>query len=193
MFDNLYAFAYNQERMSDNKPTIEFKDLTALQQCFVSLWDGSIKTTAEKADISYSYARELHAKPYIKQAIATRHKREYNSLIATRQQRQSFWTQVMNDKTLNLPDRLKASELLGKSEGDFIEKVSITHPAIEKIDNERKSRALQIVCFFGDVYQLGSGESADKPAVKQIESSIIDEIPVEAGEILSVSPVPDCV
>jgi hypothetical protein len=193
MFDNLYAFTYNQERMSDNKPTIEFKDLTALQQCFVSLWDGKIKTTAEKADISYSYARELHAKPYIKKAIATRHKREFNNKIATRQDLQVFWTKTMNDENLNIPDRLKASELIAKSEGMFTEKIHITNPAVEKIDSNRKSRALQIVCFFGDIYQLGSGESADKPPVKRIESAIIDENQVKSGEISSVSPVPNCV
>jgi phage terminase small subunit len=179
--------------MRTKTQTKDHRKLTPLQQSFVNLFDGSIKNTALKANIKYPYARELYTKPHIKQAIAERHKKEYNPLIATRQQRQAFWTQVMNDNNKTMPDRLKASELLGKSEGDFVEKVSITNPAVEKIDSNRKSRALQIVCFFGDIYQLGSGESADKPPVKQIESHIIDENQDETSGLLSVSSVPDYV
>lgn len=45
---------------------------------------------------------------------------------ATREQRQQFWTAVMNGTTpfkkASLKDRLKASELLGKSQADFIDK-----------------------------------------------------------------------
>lgn len=43
--------------------------------------------------------------------------------IANRQQRQEFWSSVMNDAEVDLSVRLRASELLGKSEADFTEKV----------------------------------------------------------------------
>lgn len=43
--------------------------------------------------------------------------------IATRAERQAFWTEMMLDPLLKPADRLKAAELLGKSEADFIEKV----------------------------------------------------------------------
>lgn len=46
--------------------------------------------------------------------------------IATRLERQSFWTEVMlgvgAGMGAEMKDRLKAAELLGKSEGDFIER-----------------------------------------------------------------------
>jgi phage terminase small subunit len=63
-------------------------------------------------------------------------------LVATRQERQEFWTKVMQGKETQvvkvledgtpvemspeMKDRLKASELLGRSQGDFIEKVELT-------------------------------------------------------------------
>lgn len=48
--------------------------------------------------------------------------KERRKSIANRKQRQQFWTEVYNDKASNMGDRLRASELLGKSECDFIEK-----------------------------------------------------------------------
>lgn len=41
--------------------------------------------------------------------------------VATRAKRQQFWTSTMDDAKSNMGDRLRASELLGKSEADFIE------------------------------------------------------------------------
>ncbi len=48
-----------------------------------------------------------------------------NQLIATREQRQEFWTAVMTDIEQDMRSRLRASELLAKSEGDFTEKVQV--------------------------------------------------------------------
>lgn len=44
-------------------------------------------------------------------------------MIATREKRQELWTKVMNAEGVEMKDRLRASELLGKSEGDFISKI----------------------------------------------------------------------
>lgn len=40
--------------------------------------------------------------------------------IATRVDRQAMWTSVMEDVDADMQDRLRASELLAKSEGDFL-------------------------------------------------------------------------
>src|SRR5262245_30158301 len=45
-----------------------------------------------------------------------------NPLIWSREQRQSFWTKIAADQTIGVRDRLKASELLARSQGDFVEK-----------------------------------------------------------------------
>lgn len=42
--------------------------------------------------------------------------------IATREERQRFWSQVMRDPSRPLDARLKASEHLGRSEGDFLDR-----------------------------------------------------------------------
>jgi len=43
--------------------------------------------------------------------------------IADAVERQAFWTSVMRDRNADMRDRLKASELLGRAGGDFIERV----------------------------------------------------------------------
>ena len=50
-----------------------------------------------------------------------RRRQEADPKIDSRAQRQEFWTRVKNDPTVEMPHRLKASELLGKSQADFIE------------------------------------------------------------------------
>jgi len=45
--------------------------------------------------------------------------------IATRRERQVFWTQLMMDDLEKATDRLKASELLGRSETDFVERKDV--------------------------------------------------------------------
>lgn len=49
-----------------------------------------------------------------------------NAAIATREERQSFWTAVLRDHAEDMRNRLKASELLGKSQADFIDRVDAT-------------------------------------------------------------------
>lgn len=46
-----------------------------------------------------------------------------DSGVASRLDRQRLWTAIMLDAGAKTPDRLKASELLGKSEGDFLDRV----------------------------------------------------------------------
>ena len=43
-----------------------------------------------------------------------------NAAIASREERQSFWSSVLRDQNIDMKDRLKASDLLGKSQADFI-------------------------------------------------------------------------
>ena len=45
--------------------------------------------------------------------------------IADRETRQKFWSDTMQDNNEDMKNRLRASELLGKSECDFIERAEI--------------------------------------------------------------------
>ena len=101
------------------------------QELFVHeyLLDGNATRAAQAAGYSqrtaYSIGQENLKKPEIRQAIDAAMTEKKNQLIATREQRQQFWTAVMNDGEQDMKHRLRASELLGKSFGDFTEKTEI--------------------------------------------------------------------
>jgi hypothetical protein len=105
------------------------RKLTTKQQRFIDCYAGDIKGAAEKAGISYGYARNLMTKGDIVEAIRSRQETEVRPKdIADRQERQAFWTQMMRDAEQDAKDRLKASELLGRSEADFTENLSHKFP-----------------------------------------------------------------
>ena len=102
------------------------RKLTDKQQKFVDSYDGDIKKAAQKAGLSYGYCRRLVTKSHISEAIRNRQETEVRpKTIKNRQQRQEFWSKVMNDEDENMHNRIRASELLGKSEADFSENVKV--------------------------------------------------------------------
>ena len=103
------------------------RELTGKQQIFVDCYDGDAKKAAKTAKLSYDYARRLVTKGHILKAIRNRIDNEIRpSMIASRQERQKFWSEIMNDKNQTMKDRLRASELLGKSEMDFPNKMEVS-------------------------------------------------------------------
>lgn len=60
-------------------------------------------------------------KPNVRQAIERRRMAASMLAVMTRTQRQQLWTNVANDPTQPMAMRLRASELLGKSQADFVE------------------------------------------------------------------------
>ena len=107
--------------------------LTVKQQRFVEAYSGN----ATQAMIAAGYSERSAASNVdkilknteIQAAIQNREKERNSAAIATREERQSFWTAILRDPEAELRDRLRASELLGKSEGDFLEKMlDVTPP-----------------------------------------------------------------
>lgn len=101
---------------------------TVKQQRFIDCYDGDIKKAAKKADLSYGYCKRMmmitKGNCAVKGAIRNRQEIEIRpKTIANRQERQKFWTDTMKDKKLSRGDRLRGSELLGKSECDFVERI----------------------------------------------------------------------
>lgn len=99
---------------------------TPLQRLFVDYYTGSFtkayeEMTRDGIDITIDEAKYISTLPSVKLAIRTRDK--MLSTIADKKARQAFWSKVMADEAEDMKNRLKASELLGKSEKDFIEKV----------------------------------------------------------------------
>ena len=112
--------------------------LTVRQQRFVEAYDGN----ATEAMIAAGYSAKSAASNVdkilknteIQAAIQNREKERNSAAIATREERQRFWTAIMRDEEVDLRDRLRATELLGKSEGDFLERVlDLTPPEIPAI------------------------------------------------------------
>src|SRR5690349_5940748 len=98
--------------------------LTAKQQAFIAAYSGNGTEAARLAGYAGSdqvlgqVASENLKKPEIQKAIAARQSKASASLIASREERQTFWTSLMRDTELGLYDRVRASELLGKSQAD---------------------------------------------------------------------------
>lgn len=101
--------------------------LTEKQQKFMSAYVGNGVDAARQAgykgsdNVLNQMARANLRNPTIREAIQKRQDVEIEAIIASRQERQEFWTATMEDKDEAARDRLRASELLGRSEADFTE------------------------------------------------------------------------
>ena len=67
-------------------------------------------------------AKENIRKPTIIAAMEKLRKTMTNSAIANREERQTFWAETLRDPNVSMKDRLRASELLGKSQADFVDR-----------------------------------------------------------------------
>lgn len=102
-----------------NKPK-----LTVKQQRFVDFYDGNATDAARKA--GYANPRQAGARTLsnvvISDLIKKREKKRNGNAIMTRLERQVFWTNMVLNAEKD-SDKLKASELLGRSEADFTDKI----------------------------------------------------------------------
>lgn len=124
--------------------------LTAKQQRFVDAYDGNATKAAIAAGYSprsaYAVGQENMKKPVILAAIQARENERNAPLIMTREERQTMWSEIARDKGERTQDRLKASELLGKSEADFVERQEISGPdqgPVLIMDAEMTTKLLQ--------------------------------------------------
>lgn len=68
----------------------------------------------------------------VQQALEALRQETTSQAIADREERQAFWTSIMRGEPTRdgeapqIKDRIKAAELLGKSQGDFIERRELT-------------------------------------------------------------------
>ena len=102
--------------------------LTQKQQAFIDCYTGNATEAAKLAGYSeataYSSGQRLLKQPQIAEAIRAREQERQTPNIADREQRFAFWTSVMRDTNESTRDRLRASELLAKAQGDFLIKIA---------------------------------------------------------------------
>lgn len=106
-------------------------ELTEKQRKFVEAYMGAAAGNATEAARLAGYkgnnetlaqvGAENIRKPYIAQELRARANKD--PLIATREDRQRFWTEVMESGGVEMKDRLRASEILGKSQADFVDRI----------------------------------------------------------------------
>lgn len=105
------------------------------------------------AKTAASIGSRLLRKVKIRAAIDARVKSD--PAVATREARQSFWSRVMlgegRFKKTSMKDRLKASELLGKSHGDFVER---------KEHSGRNGGPIPLTVTFGGRYKPAAQETS---------------------------------
>ncbi len=105
--------------------------LTEKQRKFVESYMGGANGNATQAARLAGYAGNDNTlasmgdanmrKAAILAAIEERVKQD--PAVADRESRQRFWTAVMGDSVAEMRDRLRASELLGRSQADFVTRV----------------------------------------------------------------------
>jgi phage terminase small subunit len=107
------------------------QQFTPKQQRFIEFYDGNGTEAARKAGYVGSAkvlgitAARLLGNARVLEAVQRRERKEIRPKIAARLDRQEFWTKVMLDPAQDMRERLRASELLGRSEADFTEKVQM--------------------------------------------------------------------
>ncbi len=105
------------------------RNLTTRQAAFVRHYAGGMSATAAARRAGYSdtyanrEANQLLVNPLIRKALERLNQQIASPAIATAEQRQQFWTDVMHDAAQDMKNRLKAAELLGKAQGDFVTRI----------------------------------------------------------------------
>ena len=119
------------------------QELTSKQERFIELYNGNATETARQSGYSEKTARQQGARllsnVVISQAIRDRDNESKHIRIADRTSRQKFWTKIMDDEDETMRERRKASELLGRSEADFVERRDVrveTDKRFNTIQNE---------------------------------------------------------
>jgi len=106
--------------------------MTIKQRRFVEAFDGNATEAARVAGYSprtaYAQGARLLKNVEVRAAIEAREREPREHRIATREERQGFWTAIMEDPSEETRDRLRASELLGRSQADFLDRVERSGP-----------------------------------------------------------------
>ncbi|MBQ8693200.1 MAG: terminase small subunit [Synergistaceae bacterium] len=123
--------------------------LTAKQRAFIEYYTGNAAEAAIKAgyskDSAYTLGQRLMNNAEVIAEIKAREAKRLEPDIATREERFKFWTRAMRDEDTPMKERLKASELLGKAEGDFLERVEMEHTGSLDIRGEVRLRLLELM------------------------------------------------
>jgi phage terminase small subunit len=148
-------------------------EFNARQKAFIEAYCGNATEAALKAGYSqrsaYNQGRRMMKNDEVLAAIKEREAGRNSVLIATRQERQAFWSATMRGEAVDMKDRLRASELLGKSEGDFVDRTELTGknggPVEVKSDIDLSKCSEEELMFLAQIVAKG-GSGADDQSEK---------------------------
>lgn len=99
------------------------------EQAVLNLVNGGMDVVSASkmcgVDDPESFASELMRKESFIKAVEDTAQGE-DLLVKSKKQRQRFWGRVMSDEHVDPRSRLRASELLAKSESDFVDNINVT-------------------------------------------------------------------
>ena len=111
-----------EKAIQDEQRELRGFHLPYRQRRLVALYDGTnTQTIAKLLGVAPSTINNWLKDPRVQDAIARRDDIEDTPVVAGRIERKEFWSHVMASEGFEIKDRLKASELLGRSECDFSE------------------------------------------------------------------------
>jgi len=122
--------------------------LTYRETCFVLAFAGNASEAARAVGISPTTGSNWVKKPHIREAISQRAMLDVApDLVMGRLEREMLLTAFARDPLAKVSDRIKAIELLGKAQGDFVERkeIAVEHSHAEQLTMSLDERALQIL------------------------------------------------
>jgi phage terminase small subunit len=130
-----------------------FDGLTERQRRFVEVYSSNGGNALDAARVAgyrqpHPQGAENMQKPTVRAAIEALREETTTNSILTREARQKYWSRIIRGEELDsdgkppaIRDRLRASELLAKSQGDFLDRTEIsTGPSLADLLNERLRR-----------------------------------------------------
>ena len=116
--------------------------LTSRQKRFCEIYagNGNASESARLAGYSIKASQqagsEVLSNPVVVEYLAELTSTIASEHIATAVARQKWWTSIMYDDMQKMSDRLKASEILGRAHGDFIQKIEVVNDLAMLSDEE---------------------------------------------------------
>jgi len=122
------------------------KGLNDRQLRFVQCYAGNATEAARMAGYKNPKlaGTRLLSNDTIREAVSNRELKAVKREIMTREERQELWSNMAKNAKRDA-DRLKASELLGKSQADFTEKIMVgsLEQTVKELDDEELNRRIR--------------------------------------------------
>lgn len=128
---------------------------------------------AESSCKSGKAVGDVYGNLRVKEAIARIDAKTRSESVASRKQRQSFWSDTMDGTltdgqgkaiTVSMTDKLRASELLGRSEADFTDNINTVTDTPRELTGERLIAAQKLAIASNYASSPGPRLAEDSPS-----------------------------